>query len=100
MPEHMMQERTDHYIGGGWVPSAGAAAIDVVSSSTEAVIGRGAAGPPAAGDRGAARAARAAAGAFGTWSGTSVEDRAAALERIHAGLEARSKEIAETIAAE
>jgi aldehyde dehydrogenase (NAD+) len=46
------------------------------------------------------RAAAAAASAFGAWSSTPVEDRAAALERIHAGLEARSKEIAETIAAE
>ena len=91
-----MQQRSDHYIGGEWVPSTGDGAIDVVSPSTEAVVGR----VPAGGAADVDRAASAAAGAFGEWSATPVEDRAAALERIHAGLEARSKEIAETIAAE
>ena len=91
-----MQQRSDHYIGGEWVPGTGAGEIDVVSPSTEAVIGRVPAGTAAEVDR----AAAAAAGAFGAWSGTPVDDRAAALERIHAGLEARSKEVAETIAAE
>jgi aldehyde dehydrogenase (NAD+) len=84
------------YIGGEWVASASPETIDVVGSSTEAVIGHVPAGAAADVDR----AVAAARDAFGPWSATSVEDRAAALERIHAGLEARAKEIAETIAAE
>jgi aldehyde dehydrogenase (NAD+) len=96
MQERARQDRSHHYMGGEWVPSTGTARIDVVSPSTEAVIGSVPDGTAADVDR----AAIAAAGAFGEWAATSVEDRATALERIHAGLEARSKEIAETIAAE
>jgi aldehyde dehydrogenase (NAD+) len=85
-----------HYIGGEWVASTAAETIDVVNPSTEAVIGRAPAGTAEDVDR-AVAAARAA---FSEWSMTSAEERAAALERIHAGLEERAKQIAETIAAE
>jgi len=84
------------YIGGEWIPSTSDETIDVIASSTEAVIGHVPAGTPEDVDR----AVTAAREAFPTWSATSVEDRAGALERIHAGLEERAKELAETIAAE
>jgi betaine-aldehyde dehydrogenase len=91
-----MQTRDQQYIGGEWVASTGADTIDVVSASTEEVIGRVPAGTPEDVDR----AVDAAAGAFPAWSTTPVEERAGALERIGAGLEAAAKEIAETISAE
>jgi acyl-CoA reductase-like NAD-dependent aldehyde dehydrogenase len=84
------------FIGGEWVASTDSATIDVVSSSTEAVIGHVPAGTAEDVDRGGA----AARSAFETWSATPVDARADALERIRAGLEERAKEIAETIAAE
>jgi acyl-CoA reductase-like NAD-dependent aldehyde dehydrogenase len=84
------------YIGGQWVASTGTDTIEVVSPSTEAVIGHAPAGTTDDVDR----AVAAARDGFAEWSTASVEERAGALERIHGGLEERAKEIAETIAAE
>ena len=78
-----MQVRTEQYIGGSWEPSTSSETIDVVNTSTEEIAGRVPAGSPADVDH----AVAAAAEAFAEWSGTPVEARAAALERIHAGLE-------------
>jgi betaine-aldehyde dehydrogenase len=91
-----MQQRDKIYIGGQWVPSAATGSIDVVSPSTEAVIGR----IPAGDTRDVDAAVRAARAAFPAWSATRPEERAACLIRIHDGLKARADEIARTISME
>ncbi len=95
------QARTTHYrdlyIGGDWRAPAGTGSIDVLSASTEEVIGSIPEGTPADVDQ-AARAARAA---FDNgWSQTSVAERADWLLKISAALKERSDEIAKTIAQE
>ena len=84
------------YIGGEWTPSSGKGSFDVVNASTEEVMGRIPAGNAADVDR-AVRSARAA---FDPWSRTTPAERAGYLLKIQAGIVARTKEIAETIAAE
>ncbi|HEU0130532.1 MAG TPA: aldehyde dehydrogenase family protein [Mycobacteriales bacterium] len=91
-----MQDRTQLYVDGAWVPSTGTATIDVVNPATEQVIGRIAEGTADDVDR-AVRAARAA---FDGWSRTSVEERAKFLTRLHEALSARAEEIARTITEE
>jgi len=91
-----MIERDQQYIGGDWVPSTGDERIDVVNAATEEVIGR----VPAGTSDDVDRAVAAAAAAFADWSEASVEERAGALERLHAGIEERAKELAELISAE
>ena len=91
-----MQQRDTLYIGGQWVPSAASGSIDVISASTEEVIGRI---PQGAGED-VNRAVTAARGAFDRWAATPVAERAAYLGKIHQGLVARADEIARTIAAE
>src|ERR1019366_9376175 len=77
-------------------PSSGKGSFDVVNASTEEVMGRIPAGNAADVDR-AVRSARAA---FDPWSRTPPAERAGYLLKIQAGIVARTKEIAETIAAE
>ena len=84
------------YIGGEWTPANGKGSFDVINASTEEVMGRIPAGDAADVDR-AVKAARAA---FETWSRTAPAVRAEYLQKIQAGLAARSAEIAETIAGE
>jgi betaine-aldehyde dehydrogenase len=84
------------FIGGEWVAPAGHGTIDVIDSTTEAVIGRIPDGSP----DDAARAVTAARAAFPAWSETPVAERAACLERISDGLKARTDELAELIAGE
>jgi acyl-CoA reductase-like NAD-dependent aldehyde dehydrogenase len=91
-----VQDRTELYVDGTWVPSTGTATIDVVNPATEQVIGRVPAGTPEDVDR-AVAAARAA---FDGWSRTSVEERGKLLTRLSEALAARAGEIAETITAE
>ena len=91
-----MRDRTQLYIDGAWVPSAGTATIDVVNPATEEVIGRIPEGTPEDVDR----AVAAAQAAFGTWSKTSVDERAKYLSRLHESLQARAEEIATTITEE
>ena len=91
-----MQDRTQIYVDGAWVASTGTTTIDVVNPATEEVIGRVTEGTAEDVDR-AVRAARAA---FGTWSRTSVEDRAKYLSRLQEAMAARADEIATTITAE
>ena len=85
-----------HYIGGEWIPSSGKGSFDVTNASTEDLLGRVPAGDAADVDR-AVKAARAA---FDGWSRTEPATRAEYLLKIQAGLAARGKEIAETIAGE
>src|SRR5438105_980497 len=84
------------YIDGAWIAPSGTGRIDVLSASTEEVIGSVPDGTPEDADRAVAAATR----ALPSWSATSVEERSAALQRIHEGLGSRGEEIARTIAAE
>jgi acyl-CoA reductase-like NAD-dependent aldehyde dehydrogenase len=91
-----LQDRTQLYIDGAWVASAGTNTIDVVNPATEEVVGRVTEGTPEDVDR-AVRAARAA---FDGWSATSVEERSKVLARLQEAMAARAGEIASTITAE
>jgi betaine-aldehyde dehydrogenase len=84
------------YIDGQWTDPSGKESIDVLSASTEEVMGRIPRGDPADVDR----AVRAAAAAFPAWSATPVDERARWLECLRDGLGARAEEIATTIAGE
>jgi len=85
-----------HYIDGSWVSPEKSGLTDVINASTEEVMGRVPEG--SAGD--VDRAVRAAQKAFDSWSQTSVETRAAFLDRIGEGLKARAPMVAETISGE
>jgi len=89
-------DRERLYIDGAWVPSTGSGRIEVLSASTEEVLGSVPEGTPEDVDR----AVNAASRAFATWSQTSVEERAQYLEKISQGLAARIDLIARTITAE
>ena len=84
------------YVNGQWVQPQGTGLIEVINSTTEAVMGKVPEG--AAEDINAAVAA--ARVAFDSWSSTSVETRAQYLEQIAAKLKERQTDIAATIAAE
>jgi len=85
-----------HYYGGAWQASSTAETIDVISSASEEVIGRVPRGNAADVDR-AVRAARAG---FDMWSQTSVDERAAWLEKLSAAMKTRVPQVAEAIAHE
>jgi aldehyde dehydrogenase (NAD+) len=85
------------FIDGDWRASAGSDAIDVLSSSTEQVIGRVPRGTASDVDAAATAARRAFEG---EWGATTVEDRAAWLEKLGAAMKARVPAIAEAIAHE
>ena len=84
------------YVNGKWVPSSGTGSLEVTNSATEAVIASVPNGSTADVDD----AVAAAKAAFPAWSELSKEERAGYLMKIHAGLEARTDEIANTIAQE
>jgi betaine-aldehyde dehydrogenase len=84
------------YLDGAWVEPSTAGAIDVLSPSTEEVIGRVPEGAAADADR----AVRAAAEAFPSWAATAPAERARALQRLEQALSARGDEIARTITGE
>ncbi len=91
-----MHRYTQFYIDGGWQSPAGTGMIDVLSASTEEVIGSVPEGTAADIDR----AATAAAKAFPAWSQTPVEERAQWIEKLAVGLKARVDQIANIIAQE
>ena len=85
------------YINGGWQAQSGQGSIDVLSASTEEVIGSIPEGTPADVDKavGAARAA------FDNgWSQTTVAERADWLRKLSGALKERGEAIAKTIAQE
>ena len=84
------------YINGRWVASTGTGTLSVTDSATEEVIATIPEGTAADVDK-AVAAARAA---FPAWSATPKEERAAILMKVHASLEARTEELAQTIARE
>jgi len=81
------------YIGGAWVPSTGTGTLEVIDSTTEAVIGTIPEGTVEDVDR-AVAAARAA---FPAWSTTPVAERTALLDKVNEGLAARMDELADLI---
>ncbi len=91
-----MQVRDKLYIDGAWVPSSGTGTLEVTNSTTEEVI---ATVPEGTADD-VDRAVKAARAAFGTWSQTSVEERAKYLSRITEGLQARMDDIATVVSQE
>nr|MDT0660453.1 aldehyde dehydrogenase family protein [Micromonospora sp. DSM 115978] len=92
----MEQSRTALHIDGRWVAPATADTIAVQNPTTEETLGTVPAGTAADVDA----AVAAARTAFESWAATDPADRAAALDRLHRGLTARSDEIARTIAQE
>jgi succinate-semialdehyde dehydrogenase/glutarate-semialdehyde dehydrogenase len=88
-----MAERLRMFVGGGWSDAEDGAVFDATSPSTGAVI---AAVPR--GTRGdVRRAVDAANDAWPTWSVRSAFDRAAAMRRIAAVIEARRDDLARTL---
>jgi aldehyde dehydrogenase (NAD+) len=88
---------TDFFINGKWEPASSPASIDVLSASTEEVIGSVPEGTPADVDR-AVRAARAA---FDNgWSQTTVAERSEWLTKLAGALKDRGERIANIIAQE
>jgi acyl-CoA reductase-like NAD-dependent aldehyde dehydrogenase len=84
------------YINGAWVEPIGKGTIDATCASTEEVVTR----IPEGVKEDAERAVAAARAAFDSWSQTPVAERAAYLEKIAAGMEARKKDVALAIATE
>ena len=81
------------WIGGAWVPSTGAGAIDVIDSATEAVIGSVPEGTVEDIDAAVAAARQ----AFPGWASTPVEERTALLTRVGEALGARMDSLADLI---
>ena len=80
------------YVGGSW-RSGGGGTADAVSPSTGETFATVAVADQADVDA----AVAAAAAAFGEWAATSAFDRAAACERIVAGIGARREELARAL---
>ncbi len=91
-----MINRDKFYIDGHWTSPSGKKTIDVLSASTEEVMGRIPEGDAADVDAAVAAARR----AFDGWAATPVATRAALLKKIQDGLKARTEDIARTIAGE
>ncbi|MEZ5176773.1 MAG: aldehyde dehydrogenase [Acidimicrobiales bacterium] len=85
-------------IGGAWAAPHGSATVDVVEAHSEERLAR----MPDADAQDVDAAVRAARTAFddGGWSTSPLAERIAAVERIAAGLETRSEELARTITSE
>src|SRR5437763_14237555 len=84
------------YIAGQWVSPSGREMIDVHNAGNGEVMGR----IPAAGEKDADAAVRAARAAFEGWASTPAATRADYLQKISDGLKARADELARTIAQE
>ncbi|MBZ5606565.1 MAG: aldehyde dehydrogenase family protein [Acidobacteriia bacterium] len=91
-----MMNYAELYIDGRWQPSAGNRKIDVLSASTEEVIGS----IPEGTSEDVNKAAAAARRAFDSWSETPREERAQWLEKLAGALKERTEQIARTIAME
>jgi len=81
------------FIDGAWLPAVDGAAFESTSPASGAVIGHISEG----GRSDAGRAIEAAAAAAAAWGRTSPFERAAALERIAAAIEARKDELARVL---
>jgi len=85
-----------HYINGQWVKAQSSETLPVHDSSTEAVMATVPAGTAAE----AQAAVLAARAAFEGWSSLPVETRAAYLDKVAAGVKARTEDLAVAIARE
>lgn len=85
-----------HYINGQWVKAASLETLPVHDSSTEEVM----ASVPSGTAKEAEAAVMAARAAFDGWSALPAETRAAYLDKVAAGIKARSDELATAIARE
>ena len=85
-----------HYINGHWVRARSTDTLPVHDSSTEEVF----ATVPAGTAEEAATAVLAARAAFDSWAGLPLDARAAYLDKVAAGVKARSDELAKAIARE
>ena len=85
-----------HYYDGAWQAPLGPGSIDLLSSATEAAVGRVPRGTAADVDR----AVQAARTAFESWSQVPREQRAEWLEKLAAALKTRVPRIAEAISHE
>jgi len=85
-----------HYINGQWVKAQSSDTLPVHDSSTEAVMATVPAGTVAE----AQAAVLAARAAFEGWSSLPVETRAAYLDKVAAGVKARTEDLAVAIARE
>lgn len=96
--ERTVQVYKGLFIGGEWVQPEGNGTIEVVSPSTEEVIGAVPDGTPADIDKAVAAARR----AFdeGPWPHLSPVERAEVLSRLSQALQGRAEEMADTISAE
>ena len=91
-----MQIRDKIYINGRWIPSLSSRTLAVINAATEETMGQ----VPGGTAEDVAAAVAAARDAFDAWATTPVETRAGYLEKISAGLTARTDEIARSIAGE
>ncbi|MDG1266430.1 MAG: aldehyde dehydrogenase family protein, partial [Ilumatobacter sp.] len=91
-----MRDYSNIYIDGAWVPSDGEGSIEVINAGTEQIMGSIPEGTSSDVDK----AVAAAKAAFDTWSATPVEERQKYLVRLNEALQARSADIASTIAGE
>lgn len=91
-----MKQHEHIYVDGAWVTPEGEGRHEVIHSTTEEVIGSVPSGNAADIDK----AVKAARRAFDGWSQTSKEERGAYLQKIGAGLQARTDELGKLIAAE
>jgi acyl-CoA reductase-like NAD-dependent aldehyde dehydrogenase len=91
-----MLVRDTFYIDGAWVAPSAKETLNVIDSATEEVFATIPAGTAADIDN----AVKAAARAFPSWSATPAKDRAALLQKVADGLQARASEIADTISHE
>jgi len=91
-----MEHAKQFYINGEWVTPTTSDVLDVINPSTEEVITQIALGGPGDVDK----AVRAAKAAFETFSQTSIEERAALLEKIIEAYKARMGDIAATVSQE
>ncbi len=85
-----MQSYLKHYIDGAWVESEGGRRHEVIDPSTEQPCTEITLGTAADVDKAVAAAKK----AFASWSQTSIEERAAILEKVIAGMKARLPELA------
>ncbi|MEL6474271.1 MAG: aldehyde dehydrogenase family protein, partial [Pseudomonadota bacterium] len=91
-----MKEYLQFYINGEWVDPVEPRTLDIENPATEEPFARISVGTGADVDR----AVAAAKAAFPSFSQTSIEERAALLDKITAGIAARKGELAEAISGE
>ena len=88
-----MFDRKEHFIGGSWRTATGGDLLEVISPSTEEVVGRVPVAGPAEIDQAVASAVRAFAD--GPWRRLSLAERAGYLRRLAAELQARREQAVE-----